>query len=79
VEFLSTFYCTSRGNTLVHVHAVVGGAATWSRVRTGFAGLRGVLTSATVAVRDQRTGKPLAYAEIDSAGATKLWTAARCR
>jgi hypothetical protein len=76
--YLTSDECAVAGKVLLRVHAVLRTPATWGRVGTGFVGVRGRLRDAVLAVRDRATGKPLAFAKLDSAGKTQLWTSAQC-
>ena len=76
--YLTSDECAVAGKVLLRVHAVLRTPATWGRVGTGFVGVRGRLRDGVLAVRDRATGKPLAFAKLDSAGKTQLWTSAQC-
>jgi hypothetical protein len=51
----------------------------WRRVDRSFFGAQKRVDEASVAVRSERTGEPLAFMQVDKAGKTRLWTASRCR
>lgn len=70
--------CSARGRLLIRVRAVVNGAGTWAAVGTTFVGTRARVLEGQLAVRDQATGKPLAFGKLGREGATKLWSSARC-
>ena len=78
VTWRSEAECTVRRRMLVRVRAVLSAPATWGRVGTAFAGVRGLVVEAELAVRDQVTGKPLAFVKLGRAGQTQLWSAPRC-
>lgn len=71
--------CSVRGKVLIRVRAVLRVSAKWGPVGTTLVGTRGRLRDAALAARDQRSGKPLAFARLDGAGNTQLWTSARCQ
>lgn len=71
--------CAVRGRVLIRVRAVLGGSATWGRLGTAIVGARGRVSEAAIAVRDQTTGKPLAFAKLSRAGTTQLWTSSQCQ
>lgn len=79
-EFLSQGECEPplRGRVLVRVRALLTAPATWGRVDGAFVGARGRLLEAELAMRDQRTRKPRAFARVGRTGKTKLWTSSRC-
>jgi hypothetical protein len=78
VRFSSEDECLVPGRVLVRVRARLAAPSTWRRVGTAFAGVRGRLRQAAIAAREQATGKPLAFAQLDRAGMTTVWTSARC-
>jgi hypothetical protein len=70
--------CTLSGRVLVRVRAVLNTPASWQRVnQTHFGAARNV-AEAKVAVRVEKTRRPLALLELDSEGQTKLWTSSGC-
>jgi len=71
--------CTVRGRVLIRVRVGLGSAGTWGPVGTAFVGARGRVSEAALAVRDQTTGRPLAFAKLSRAGKTQLWTSPRCQ
>jgi hypothetical protein len=77
-EFLSEGDCTADGRVLVRVRAVLAAPATWSRFDGAFIGARGRLVEADLAIRDQRTRSPLAFARVRRTGKTQVWTGTRC-
>jgi hypothetical protein len=70
--------CAVRGRVLVRVRAVLQSPDDWGRVDRSYAGVGQPLVEAKLAVRLQRTGKPIAYMELDAKGATKLWYSGNC-
>jgi len=78
VVWRKDYTCTVRGRLVVRVRAEVASAATWRRTDADFFGVRTNVFTAQLAVRSERTGKPLAYGTLDAAGRTKLWVARGC-
>jgi hypothetical protein len=78
VAWAKSYGCTVRGRVIVRVRAVLASRASWRRVDESFFGVRANVVSAKLAVRSEKTGKPLAFSTLDSAGKTKLWVASRC-
>lgn len=70
--------CPVRGRVLVRVRAVLQSPDDWGRVDRSYAGVGQPLVEAKLAVRSQRTGKPIAYLELDAKGNTKLWSSGSC-
>lgn len=71
--------CSLRGRVLVHVRARLATPAEWRRVDGTYLGARNRVVEASLAIRSERTGEPLAFMRLDSAGRTRLWTGSRCR
>jgi hypothetical protein len=78
VEWAKDYTCTVRGRLVVRVRAEIPSSSGWRRIDDDFFGVRTNVTNASLAVRSERTGKPLAFSSLDSAGKTKLWVANRC-
>jgi hypothetical protein len=72
--------CAIRGRVLVRVRAVLQSPASWRERadRWGYVGVRGNVVEAALAVRSERTRKPIALIELDRAGKTRLWVAPGC-
>ena len=70
--------CQVRGRILVHVRAELESPSAWRSVGAPYAGAVGNVASAQMAVRSEKTGKPIAYATLGVGGKTKLWTGAAC-
>ena len=77
VVWRKDYTCTVRGRLVVRVRAEVA-ATGWRRTDPDFFGVRTNVTKATLAVRSERTGKPIAFGTMDTAGRTKLWVARGC-
>jgi hypothetical protein len=71
--------CLGRGRVLIRVRAILQSSASWQPQTDSSAGARSNVVEAAVAVRSERTGKPIAYLELDRHGKTKLWYSASCR
>ena len=70
--------CQVRGRIFVHVRAELESPSAWRPVGAPYAGAVGNVASAQVAVRSEKSGKPIAYATLGAGGKTKLWIAASC-
>jgi hypothetical protein len=69
--------CPVRGRILVRVRATLQSPASWGRAGK-YNGVRRNVVAATVAVRDERTGRPIALMRMDATGDTEFWSAASC-
>jgi hypothetical protein len=78
VQWAKKYDCSVRGRLLVRVRAVLATSRPWRRVDTNYFGAKTNVVSATLAVRSERTGKPLGFGTLSSAGKTKLWAASSC-
>jgi len=79
VAWAKSYGCTVRGRVVVRVRAVLATSAFWRRVDERYFGARANVVSAQFAVRSEKSGKPLGFGTLSSAGGTKLWTAGSCR
>jgi hypothetical protein len=70
--------CDLRGRILVHVRAELVSPSAWRPVGAPYAGAVGNVATAQLAVRSEKTGKPIAFVTLGADGKTKLWTAAGC-
>lgn len=70
--------CKVRGRVLVHVRAELVSPSAWRPVGAPYAGAVGNVATAEVAVRNEKTGKPIAFTTLGTSGKTKLWTSAAC-
>ena len=71
--------CTLRGRVLVRVRALLSAPAGWGRTGPLFQGARKDVLEASLAIRSERTGEPLAFMTLNRAGETRLWSSSRCR
>ena len=69
--------CQVRGKVLVRVRAVLASAVQWRRQDATLMGARTSVVSAKVALREQRSGEPVADAELDG-DKTRLWFSPGC-
>lgn len=71
--------CPVRGRVVVRVRATLRAPTDWrTREYSAYAGARQAIDEASLAVRSQRTGKPIAYMELDSRARTKFWYSSGC-
>ncbi|MDQ3379049.1 MAG: hypothetical protein M3546_01840 [Actinomycetota bacterium] len=77
-RYWSTKACPVAGRVLVRVRALLAAAAGWQRIDATFFGAEKRVVEASLAVRTERTGEPLAFMQLDEAGKTTLWSSPRC-
>jgi hypothetical protein len=77
VVWAKDYTCTVKGRLVVRVRAQVATSG-WRRTDDDFFGVRTNVFTAQLAVRSERTGKPLSFGTMDAAGQTKLWVASSC-
>lgn len=71
--------CLGRGRVIVRVRALLQLPVSWQPlISTSFNGARSNVVEAALAIRSERTGKPIAYMELDLDGTTRLWYSPRC-
>jgi hypothetical protein len=78
VQWEQSASCLTGGRVLVRVRAVLRSPAPWRRAGDAYVGARSNVIKAALAIRSERTGKPIAYIELDTAGKTKLWHSSVC-
>jgi hypothetical protein len=78
IRFEKDVDCPVRGRVLVRVRAVLQAPAEWRRAERPYVGARQSVAGASVAVRSQRTGAPIAFMQLDKAGNSKLWFSPNC-
>ena len=71
--------CLVHESALVRVHAVLQSPASWQRAGASYVGARRNVVEAALAVRGARTGKPIAYVELDRSRKTRVWLSSVCR
>ena len=78
VRYATSDDCSVRGRVLVRVRAVLESPTSWLGTRGPYAGARKNVLEGTIAIRSERTRRPLALLQLDRSGKTKHWTAAAC-
>ena len=77
VVWAKDYTCTVKGRLVVRIRGHVATSG-WYRTDDAFFGVRTNVFTGQLAVRSERTGKPLAFGTMDAAGKTKLWVASSC-
>jgi hypothetical protein len=77
VRFEQEPECTVRGRVLVRVRAFLQVPARWV-TRTDYAGAQKNVVEAALAVRSERTRRPIAFIQLGRSGTTKLWSSRAC-
>jgi len=78
-RWMKSTSCLGRGRVIIRVQAVLATSDPWRDLVTGsFDGAAGNVVRASIAVRSERTGKPVAYMELARDGTTKLWHSSSC-
>lgn len=70
--------CIVAGRVLVRVRGLLTVPSQWRRFDSAFVGARGRLVEGQIALREQRTRRPLAFIKVGRTGKTQLWTSSRC-
>jgi hypothetical protein len=70
--------CPISGRLLVRVRAVLQSTAPWQRIDGTYVGARRTVAEAKLAVRTERSRRPIALLELAKSGQTRLWTSSRC-
>jgi hypothetical protein len=78
IRFAREADCEVRGRVLVRVRAVLEAPTAWQPTTPPMAGARRNVIEARIAVRSERTRRPLALLALDSTGGTRLWLASAC-
>jgi hypothetical protein len=78
VQWGQMLKCDVQSGVLVRVRATVQSKGTWLRVNATYRGSPGVVTRASLAVRNARTGRPLAFVTIDGQSRLRVWSAPVC-
>lgn len=78
-RWYTTATCQLHGRVVVRVRALLAAPTEWRPTRGAFAGARKSVEEASLAVRSERTGAPLAFMEVDESGRTRFWGAPLCR
>jgi hypothetical protein len=78
VRFDTDADCEIRGRVLVRVRAVLEAPTSWRAAEPPYVGARRNVLAATIAVRSERTRRPIGLLTLDRAGETRLWAAPHC-
>jgi hypothetical protein len=78
VEFERNAECSLRGRVLGRVQARLQTSAAWRPFQDGYAGAQANVREAKLAVRSERTGKPIALMELRPAGKIRFWSVSGC-
>jgi hypothetical protein len=78
VRYATSDDCGVRGRVLVRVRALLESPTSWLGSSGPYAGARKDVLEGTIAIRSERTRRPLALLQLDRSGKTKLWTSAEC-
>jgi hypothetical protein len=78
VRFDTQADCELRGRILVRFRALLEAATPWGRAAQPYFGVRRNVVQATLAVRSERTRRPVARLDLDAAGKTRLWVSSSC-
>jgi len=78
VQWGQMLKCKPAGGVVVRVRATVQSSGAWLRVSRLYRGSPGVVTEARLAVRNARTGRPLAFVTIDRESRLRVWSAPTC-
>jgi hypothetical protein len=78
VRFDTDADCQVRGRVLVRVRAVLEAPTLWGRAGPPYFGARRNVVEAMIAIRSERTRRPIALLGLDREGETRLWAASHC-
>lgn len=79
IQWARQVTCLGRGRVIVRVRAILQSPAFWQPlISASYDGVRSKVVEAALAIRSERTGKPIAYMELDRDGTTKLWHSPLC-
>jgi hypothetical protein len=78
VRFDQEADCEVRGRVLVRLRAVLEAPAPWRPATPPYAGARRNVVEVKIAVRSERTRRPIALLALDPAGGTRLWVSSGC-
>jgi hypothetical protein len=78
VRFDTEADCEVRGRVLVRVRAVLEAPTPWRPTGAPYVGARRNVVEAKIAVRSERTRRPIALLMLDSGGETRLWVSNGC-
>jgi hypothetical protein len=78
VRFDQDADCEARGRVLVRLRAVLEAPTEWRRASAPYFGARRNVVEAKIAVKSERTRRPIALLMLDSGGETRLWVSNGC-
>jgi hypothetical protein len=78
VKFGTDADCELRGRVLVRIRAVLEAPTSWRPADRPHVGARRNVVDAKIAVRSERTRRPIGLLELDRVGMTRLWAASHC-
>lgn len=78
VRFDQDSDCEVRGRVLVRLRAVLEAPTEWRRASPPYFGARRNVVEAKIAVRSERTRRPIALLALDAGGETRLWVSNGC-
>jgi hypothetical protein len=78
VRFEQDADCEVRGRVLVRLRAVLEAPTPWGRATAPYFGARRNVVEARLAVRSERTRRPIALLALDRGGGTRLWVSSGC-
>ena len=79
VRFDQETDCEVRGRVFVRLRAVLEAPTPWRRASPPYFGGRRNVVEAKIAVRSERTRRPIALVALDPGGKTRLWVSQGCR
>ena len=78
VRWAEQVTCAARGRILIRVRATLQSPSPWQPLSDSYDGAPRNVVEAALAVRSERTGKPIAYMEFGRDRKTKLWYSPTC-
>lgn len=78
VKFDQAVDCEVRGRVVVRLRAVLEAPTEWRRANAPYFGARRNVVEAKIAVRSERTRRPIALLALDAGGETRLWVSNGC-
>jgi hypothetical protein len=78
VRFDQDADCEVRGRVLVRLRAVLEAPTPWRAATPPYAGARRNVVEVKIAVRSERTRRPVALLALDPGGKTRLWVSSGC-
>jgi hypothetical protein len=78
VRFGTDADCKVPGRVFVRIRATLDTPTSWGQAARPYMGARRNVVEAKIAVRSERTRRPIGLIELDRAGVTRLWVASHC-